>query len=164
MTRKTNTNAAVALSAGILLSGPLATAQGLAKAAPPSPKGPAERSAATNYLKFAANFHKDRGYLTVVGMLNRSPVFKNTRGEYFQVDPNTGDLKYHSAESLGFMKVGDVRGKAARSTDIFIKFDGIKGEQRVSVAGVDAQGHVIQENSRGERFYLGPNGDMIFVK
>jgi len=47
---------------------------------------------------------------------------------------------------------------------IFIKFDGIKGEQRVSVAGVDAQGNVIQENNRGERFYLGPNGDMVFVK
>jgi len=29
---------------------------------------------------------------------------------------------------------------------------------------VDAQGHVLQENSRGERFYLGPNGDMVFVK
>jgi hypothetical protein len=31
--------------------------------------------------------------------------------------------------------------------------------------GVDASGNVIQENSRGERFYLNQKtGDMVFVK
>jgi len=40
----------------------------------------------------------------------------------------------------------------------------IKIQMRVSVLGVDAQGHVTQQNSRGERFYLGPSGDMVFVK
>ena len=50
------------------------------------------------------------------------------------------------------------------AVDMFIKFDGIKGESKVSIAGVDAQGRVVQVNSRGEQFVLGPNGDMQFVK
>ena len=114
---------------------------------------------------------KWRGNLTVAGMLNGRPVFKTPQGEYFQVEPNTGDLQFHSAESLGYIKLAPAPGRAmapgqamAPGRAGYLKFDGIKGEQRVSVAGVDAQGRVIQENARGERFYLNPMGDMVFVK
>lgn len=46
----------------------------------------------------------------------------------------------------------------------FIKWDKPGAGSRVSILGLDDQGHVIQENARGERFYLDPNGDMVFVK
>jgi hypothetical protein len=90
-------------------------------------------------LKYAAIFDKWRGKLSVEGMLDGRPVFKTDKGEYFQVDLNTGDLK-------------------------FIKYAAIKIQSNLSVLGVDAQGHLVQQNSRGEKFYLGPNGDMIFLK
>jgi hypothetical protein len=162
---QSHASAAAVLSAGfLLLPGSAASAQGTAKAAPPAQKGAAERGSI--HIKFATTFHKYGKDLRVAGTLKGSPVFKTAQGEFFTVEPNTGDLKFHTAESLGFIKIGDIKGRAAspKSTDIFIKFDGIKGEQRVSVAGVDDQGNVIQENSRGERFYLGRNGDMVFVK
>lgn len=170
MKRKSNTNAQVSaamLSAGVLLApGVSATAQGALKAAPSSAKTGSERSAGSTHIKFASNFLKWGADLRVAGLLNGRPVFKTRQGEFFQVEPASGDLRFLSSESLGYIKVSDLRVErsAAPKAGIFIKFDGIKGEQRVLVAGVDAQGNVIQENSRGERFYLGPNGDMVFVK
>jgi len=169
MNRKPNTKsyatAAAVLSAGVLMA-QSPQAAGASKAPPATQKGVPERSAASIHIKYAATFHKWGNELRVAGMLKDRPVFKTAQGEFFTVDPNTGDLKFHTAESLGFMKMGDIRDRAAsaKSVDTFIKFDGIKGEQRVSVEGVDAQGNVIQKNSRGERFYLGRNGDMVFVK
>ncbi|WP_243317061.1 hypothetical protein [Geothrix paludis] len=149
--------------------------QPLGQAAPralPAVQSPAAgREAAAYTIKFAGTFMKWRGSLSVAGMLNGRPVFKTPQGEYFQVEPNTGDLQFHSAESLGYIKLAPAPGRAmapgqamAPGRAGYLKFDGIKGEQRVSVAGVDAQGRVIQENARGERFYLNPMGDMVFVK
>jgi hypothetical protein len=176
---KSQASAMAMLSATVFMAaGASATAQA-PKAAPTGQKAPAapqglpqptpvgsmdkvDRGSA--HIKFAAKLHKDWGQLSMAGMLDGQPVFKNAQGEYFQVEPNTGDLKFHTAESLGFMKY-DPKGKAAATrAATFIKFDYIKVQQRVSLLGVDAQGHVLQENSRGERFYLGPNGDMVFVK
>jgi hypothetical protein len=100
-------------------------------------------------------------------MLDGRPLFRTDKGEYFQVEPITGDLKFHTAESLGFMKYDPNNKLVAVKTHswkTFIKFDAMKGESRLSVLGVDTQGHVVQQNSRGEKFYLGPNGDMVFVK
>ncbi|MBK8793097.1 MAG: hypothetical protein IPN59_08035 [Holophaga sp.] len=170
MTRKPSPKshaAAAVLSAGVFMASGSASAQGAAKAPAPGMQPTADRMASSIHIKFAAKLHKDRDLLSVAGMLDRRPVFKNARGEYFQVDPNTGDLTYHTAESLGFIKITDrdLKGRAAAPrSNIFIKFDGIKGEQKVTLLGVDAQGNVLQENSRGERFYLGANGDMVFVK
>ena len=46
-----------------------------------------------------------------------------------------------------------------------LKLDGSKYGGPVRLIGIDAQGHVVQKNSRGELFYLNPaNGDMVFVK
>ena len=184
--------ATAALSAGMLLAPGLVQAQGVSKAGAQKPAGPADRTASQGFtIKFASTFLKWRDNLRVAGMLEGRPVFKTDQGEFFQVDPGTGDLKFHSPDSLGFIKLGSRGGTVeapngaepertslghgvppertasspqARVQSHFIKFDGIKGEQRVSVAGVDAQGRVIQTNSRGERFYLSPNGDMVFVK
>ncbi|MBK8790001.1 MAG: hypothetical protein IT187_02215 [Geothrix sp.] len=172
----TQASAATLVSAGMLLATG-ASAQAPKGAAPaakapatpmvaPLPGTPAQAGRSTGYhIKFANTFMKWQASLAVAGMLNGGPVFKTPQGEFFQVEPNTGDLKWMSPESLGYIKVteGRVSMTAARSTS-FIKFDGIKGESRVSVLGVDAQGRVLQQNSRGETFYLSPMGDMVFVK
>ncbi|WP_257306360.1 hypothetical protein [Geothrix campi] len=181
---KSQSSAAAVLSAGVFLaSGASAQAPGkvqpMSQKAPAAPQGATQalpavqkpagnREAAAYTIKFAGNFMKWRGSLSVAGMLNGRPVFKTAQGEFFQVEPNTGDLQFHSPESLGFIKIRDARAQTPTASlgraATFLKFDGIKGEQRISVAGVDAQGHVIQENARGERFYLNPMGDMVFVK
>jgi hypothetical protein len=182
---KSQSSAAAVLSAGVFLASG-ASAQGTRPQPPkPQPMGQAipgsaqalpavqnpaasRKETAAYTIKFAGNFMKWRGSLSVAGMLNGRPVFKTTQGEFFQVEPNTGDLQFHSPESLGFIKIRDARAQTPTASlgraATFLKFDGIKGEQRISVAGVDAQGHVIQENARGERFYLNPMGDMVFVK
>ncbi|MFZ1375362.1 MAG: hypothetical protein WAS25_02060 [Geothrix sp.] len=174
MTRKRST--ATLFSAGMLLAtgasaqAPKAAAPASKMPAPPAaapmPGSPAAAGRSTDtHIKFANSFIKWHASLAVAGMMNGSPVFKTPQGEYFQVEPNTGDLKWMSPESLGYIKVteGRVSMTGARSTT-FIKFDGIKGESKVSVLGVDAQGHVLQQNSRGEKFYLSQAGDMVFVK
>jgi len=176
---KAQSPAVAMLSAGVFLaSGASAQAPQTKPMAPKAPgtaqalpgvQGPsASRDAAAFTIKFAGTFIKWRGGLSVAGMLNGRPVFKTPQGEYFQVEPNTGDLQFHSAESLGFIKLREARAQTPTASlgraATFMKFDGIKGQQRISVAGVDAQGRVIQENARGERFYLNPMGDMVFVK
>lgn len=177
---KAKSKASALLSAGLMLSaGSQAMAQGTAKTAPPkvSPvpgmapgaakPAPASASSTDIHFKYGASFWKWREHLSAVGMLDGQTVFKTDKGEYFTVEPSTGDLKFHTAESLGFMKF-DPNSKLVavktHSWKTFIKFDTIKGESKLSVLGVDAQGHVVQQNSRGEKFYLGPNGDMVFVK
>jgi hypothetical protein len=158
----TTRRTAGAVSSGLLLA-TQAMAQAPAKMASPAPASSSgQRTASATHIKYHETF-KFKGELTCPGMLKGAPVFKNTKGEYFTVDPNTGDLKFHTAESLGYMKHKG-ESSTARSVDMFIKFDGIKGEQRVTLEGVDAQGRVLQKNSRGEVFWLGPNGDMMFVK
>jgi hypothetical protein len=154
-------------NAGIVSAGILLAAQAVAQA--PTKASPAARSssvdqkvASSPHIKFVAAL-KLKGELTCPGTLQGAPVFKNTKGEYFTVDCNTGDLRFHTAESLGYIKIGDASSRT-KGSNLFIKFDGIKGEQRVTLAGVDAQGRVLQQNSRGEVFSLSPNGDMMFVK
>ena len=180
MTRKRSTttqaSAATLFSAGMLLTtgaaaqAPKVTAPAskvqAAPATTPMAGSPASAARSTDtHIKFARMFIKWQGNLAVVGMMTGSPVFKTPQGEYFQVEPNTGDLKWMSPESLGYIKMNEGRVSLTQGrSSTFIKFDGIKGESKVSVLGVDAQGHVIQQNSRGERFHLSPAGDMVFVK
>ena len=182
------TSAAAMLSAGVLLaSGASVAAQApkpasgqkapvAAPAAAPAPPVAANAKAEALFIKWANVFPKYGSTLRVAGMMNGSPVFMTDKGEFFQVDVHTGDLKFHSAAALGMAKEDDWERKAgqgaaapaakpkAASGLSFIKWEYIKIQNRVSVLGVDAQGRVIQKNSRGERFYLGPNGDMVFVK
>lgn len=163
---KSHASAAAMLSAGALLvPGLPAAAQGVSKPLPPGQKSVAESKVALPVFKFAAKFDKWHGTLIVVGLLKERPVFKTAQGEYFQVDPNTGDLKFLSPESLGYLKIGGapVKNDAAKMPG-FLKLAGFKYDQPVSVLGVDGQGHVIHQNTRGERFYLNPKGDMVFIK
>jgi hypothetical protein len=124
----------------------------------------------TPVFKFESAFEKQRGDLWIAGVGDGHTIYENSRGEYFYIDPNTGDMKtvtgkhfdkveIHLNRSSKVKWTSDLDGVKGESTD------GIKGESKVKLVGVDAQGNVIQTNSRGEKFYLNTvTGDMVFVK
>lgn len=113
--------------------------------------------------------------LTVVGVDNGAPVFKNDKGEFFTVDSRTGDLNFIKPDEFAAftyqkieMDYGDTKRKSSQATSRssmgHIKLKGDKVAQ-VNIVGTDAQGHTLMKNSRGENFYLDPvTGDLIFVK
>jgi len=96
----------------------------------------------------------------LVGLDKGRPIYKNSKGEFFSLDPKTGDQKllssdiYHKFSYTSVSKKGEpIQG---------FKF---KGENKVTVVGIDNKGNVIQKNSKGEKFYINPvNGDFIYVK
>lgn len=118
------------------------------------------------HIKFSEKYIKIRDEFSAVGMDNGKTVFKNSRGEYFTIDPNTGDMKTISSDF--FLKFTYIKMNSARSGGklSMIKFNAEKTNSgKVSIVGVDDSGNVIQTNSRGEKFYLNPTtGDMVFVK
>jgi len=164
---KSQASTAAMLSAGVFMATGVAaqtTTTPAAAATKPVPLATLDRASAIHF-KFAAKLYKEKGALTVAGMLNTQPVFKTAKGEFFQMDPATGDFKFLTPEALGFIKLDTARGKIAPvKTSAFIKWADFKTSQRVTLLGVDLQGHVLQENSRGEKFYLNAYGDMVFVK
>ena len=96
---------------------------------------------------------KDLLQATIMGMYDGRPVYTNTRGEYFLLQPTTGDFQYLTREQTAtFIKsAGALTDKHRTST--------------VTILGLDASGNVIQRNAKGETFYLNSKtGDMVFVK
>jgi hypothetical protein len=90
---------------------------------------------------------------TIMGMYDGRPVYTNARGEYFYLEPKTGDFQYLSKDqTAAFAKAGaTLAGKGRNSA--------------VTILGFDASGNVIQKNAKGEMFYLNAKtGDMVFVK
>lgn len=116
------------------------------------------------YLKYSDMMEKHKGGVEIVGVEDRHVVYKNTAGDLFWIDPATGDQR--SLSSDYYMKI-----KSNRSSG-YMKYHGIKGESnehkqesKVTLLGVDAKGNVVQQNARGEKFYLNAStGDMVFVK
>ena len=108
---------------------------------------------------------------TIVGFENGSPVFKNTKGEFFTIDSKTGDMNFIKPEEFAkfycCIKIRSGR-EAGSGMATGKRLSHIKMESEISnvnVLGVDQAGNTIQKNSRGETFYLDPvTGDMIFVK
>jgi len=110
---------------------------------------------------------------TIVGFENGSPVFKNSKGEFFTVNGKTGDLNYIKSEEFAkfycciklspLMKRDVASGMATGKRLTHIKIE--TEINSVSLVGVDNNGNTVQKNSRGETFTLDPvTGDMIFVK
>jgi len=96
---------------------------------------------------------KDLTQATIMGIYSGHTVYTNTRGEYFYLEPVTGDFHYLTAlETTTFIRsAGTLTEKVRTST--------------VTILGVDASGNVIQRNALGETFYLNSKtGDMVFVK
>jgi hypothetical protein len=110
---------------------------------------------------------------TIVGFENGSPVFKNSKGEFFTVNGKTGDLIYIKPEEFAkfyccFKLSPSVKRDVASGMATGKRLTHIKIETEinsVSLLGVDKNGSTIQQNSRGETFTFDPvTGDMIFVK
>ena len=110
---------------------------------------------------------------TIVGFENGSPVFKNSKGEFFTVNGKTGDLIYIKPEEFAkfycciklspLVKRDVATGMATGKRLTHIKIE--TEINSVSLVGVDNNGNTLQKNSRGETFTLDPvTGDMIFVK
>ena len=112
---------------------------------------PSQRS--DQHWKFKSSFEKLKGEYWIAGVGDGHAIYKNSRGEYFYIDPATGDMKSVSADFV--IKMSRAEGKS------FVQ----KLASKVTLLGVDEQGNVIQKNTKGEKFYLNPaTGDMVFVK
>lgn len=170
-TSKTNVAKASILAASVLFSAPLAHSTLLSQDKSSVSRGIKMGGEANivnktiSNLKYEDIYIKIREDWNIVGVDKGNTVYKNTRGEYFTIDPNTGDMKTMASDyylKFTYIKMGAARSAGKLS---MIKFDGIKGEMKVKVLGVDNKGNVIQKNSKGEKFYLDPNtGDMVTVK
>lgn len=129
---------------------------------------PTKASQTKIYLKFEAKFDKHKGDIYLAGVGDGHTVYQNARGDYFYIEPATGDMKSLSDDyfikgestqrkSFVLPHVLEKSGRVSSST--------IKMESKVTLLGVDAKGNVVQKNSKGETFYLDTKtGDMVFVK
>ena len=125
-------------------------------ATPPPAAAPVPTSVKSGVvLKMPTSFLMKAGkgvtHNTIVGVNGDGhSVYRNAAGEYFYLDPKTADLHFLSSQETAAFQ----RAKAI----------GWKSTQEVTILGIDADGHTLQKNSRGETFYLDAKGDMVFVK
>jgi hypothetical protein len=135
----------MALAATMMTVPMFAAAQKPTPDASPTDKSASSRSATI----------KSGGTFSVVGSYHGHTVYKNDASQYFWIDKATGDQKFLSSDAV--IKQGPARSATVKST--------WKNNEKVTVVGKDANGHVIQKNARGQKFYLDPaTGDMVLVK
>jgi hypothetical protein len=165
--RRTLSNATIAAT---VLAVPMlsAASPALARSSRPSAAPAMSRSflqSVVAQLKYADVCLKLAGTFTIVGLDKGHTIYKNAATEgYFYLDPATGDMKVVSSET--YIKQFHTLTKATGQAFLkMTKLDSIKMGGNVKLLGVDAQGHVVQQNSRGEKFYLdAQTGDMVRVK
>jgi hypothetical protein len=116
------------------------------------------------YLKFAERYTKQKSSYTIVGTDNEHPIYQNARDEYFYLDPATGDMIFLAPDAFG--KWGQAAPESRSAVPLKVmKQSVVKAGEQVTILGFDQAGHVVQQNVRGEAFYLNPStGDMIFLK
>lgn len=136
-----------------------------------NPEAAARSKTAAPYFKFQAAFLKLQGGTWIAGVGDGHAIYENSRGEYFYVEPGTGDLKtvskdYFLKGNLTDGRARQVPGACEKSAPATRRSaSAYKLCAQVTLLGVDAQGNVIQQNAKGENFYLNPvTGDMVFVK
>ena len=115
-------------------------------------------------IKFAERYSKQKSSYTIVGTDKEHPIYQNARGEYFYLDPSTGDMIFVAPDA--FIKWRPAAAEApSPAQQKMMKQSTLKGGEQVTILGIDQAGNVVQQNVRGETFYLNPStGDMIFVK
>jgi hypothetical protein len=115
-------------------------------------------------LKFAERYDKEAARFTIVGVDKEHTIYRNSRNEYFYLDSATGDMKFVAPDA--YIKQGEqVTRSPARAPSKTLSPTAWKQAGEVTILGVDAAGHVVHQNARGETFYLDPNtGDMVFSK
>lgn len=115
-------------------------------------------------LKFAERFHKESSTYTIAGTNKQHTVYQNARNEYFYLDPGTGDLIFLAPDAFVKWRPAAAEEPPAVQQKMW-KQTVVKGGEQVTVLGFDREGHLVQQNARGEAFYLDPNtGDMTFVQ
>lgn len=138
-------------------------------------ESPMKGTSGKGYLKHSAVLEKHKGDVWIAGVSDGHSLYQNSRSEIFYIDPNTGDMKFLSADyfvkgeskddkkntrTFVLPHVLEKSGTISRSGG-----GGVKMDMKVTLLGVDEKGNVIQQNSKGEKFYLSlTNGDMVFVK
>lgn len=127
-----------------------------------------------DYWKYSSSFEKFKGGTWIAGVGDGHTIYENSRGEFFYIDAETGDMKtltndfvikghMNSAKAFVLPHVLEKSGRMASQTEG--ESPAFKMQNKVTLLGVDTAGNVIQENSKGERFYLNTStGDMVFVK
>jgi hypothetical protein len=115
-------------------------------------------------LKFAERYDKEVARVTIVGTDQEHTIYRNSRNEYFYLDPATGDMKFVAPDA--YMKYGEqVTRSPTGATSTTLSPTASKQAGEVTILGVDEAGHVVQQNARGETFYLEPKtGDMVFSR
>jgi len=115
-------------------------------------------------IKYAERYLKIGSSYTIVGIDNGHTIYQNDRKEYFYLDPATGDMTFLAPDTYVKFREDVAESPSAGPLRMY-KWSALKFGGPVTVLGMDAEGHVVQKNTRGEKFYLDPNtGDMVFVK
>jgi hypothetical protein len=101
----------------------------------------------------------------IVGMDNGHTIYQGDDGEYFYIDPKSGDQKFVSSKI--FMKYhefkGESSGKMVKFSDGWIKMH--RGADKVTIVGVDADGNTIQKDASGKMFTVDQaTGDFTYQK
>lgn len=125
-------------------------------------KGKVSASRTRAYIKFQDRYIKLDQALTIAGLDDGHTVYKNSRGEYFYIDPRSGDMKFIPNEV--YMKFTEKYIKGTSGFPKHLKYEGsLKHYPMVSIVGVDARGNTIMKNQAGQLFHLDPRtGDMVF--
>jgi hypothetical protein len=163
MKKKTTQRRAKAAVAATLMAVPMLSSPGVIygqKGAPPPSsaemKSTDMHKMPNTYLKFSEVMEKHKGDLWLAGVGDGHTIYQKQNGEMFYIDTKTGDMKELSNKV--FMKGESKDDK--RSIDggmikgEYIKFDGIKGESKVKLLGVDAKGNVVHQKPNGEKFIV----------
>lgn len=115
-------------------------------------------------LKYSTRFSKMPARGAIVGIDNGMPIYENGRGEHFYLDPATGDMVFLAADA--FERFRELTRPVRPGTALKLaKWSAVKFGGEVTILGVDAAGHTLHQNARGDMFFLDPaTGDMMFVR
>ncbi|HEY6172245.1 MAG TPA: hypothetical protein VIX80_08310 [Candidatus Kapabacteria bacterium] len=154
MKKKTTERRVKAAVAATLMAMPMLSSPGVSYGQKGTP-APQTKAAYEGYLKFSDSFHKHKGDLWIAGVGDGHTIYEKPNGEMFYIDTKTGDMK--EVSSKVFMKhtpdAKSVEGGYIKQ-ETYIKFDGVKGESKVKLLGVDAKGNVVHQKPNGEKFIV----------
>ena len=153
--RRTKAAVAATLMAVPMLSSPGVTYG--QKGAPPSTtemKSTDMHKMPSNYLKFSEVMEKHKGDLWLAGVGDGHTIYQKQNGEMFYIDTKTGDMKPVSSDVFHKGETKDKKTHSYEKQQTYIKFDGIKGESKVKLLGVDAKGNVVHQKPNGEKFVV----------
>ncbi len=152
--------AAVAVT---LLGTPMFATPGFVYGQKADPASTSKASRSVNmYLKFTDVFEKYKGDLYIAGVGEGHTIYEKSNGDMFYIDTETGNMK--PVSSKVFMKVEN-SDKRSSSGNTYIKFDGIKGESKVKILGVDANGNVVHQKENGDKFTVNlKTGHVTLIK